>query len=127
MTGDFGDMFCERCGRNLKDEEYVCPECGKQCRVPPMQENQFQQGNQMFGQVQPINLADIFKSKYFLGSLACGLVAGFAVTYIWRFTFLMFCIPLFIPMGGRGIGLGLMIGMSIGCVAAMLAKAFIII
>ncbi len=116
-------MFCERCGRILKDSEYVCPECGKQCRVPPIQENQFSQGNPRFGQVQPVNFGEIFKSRYFLGSLVCGLLAGFAVTYVWRFTFLMFCIPLFLPMGGKGIGLGLMIGISMGCMIAMLIKA----
>ena len=118
--------FCPRCGRYLKDDEFQCPECGNIVRqrqaVPPTD----MPGYMSNGRAEPIDLKKIVFEKYFFIALAVAFVMAFAVTYLWRFTFLFFCFPLILPFGRMSITAGVFAGVSLGSVTAILLKYFIL-
>jgi len=120
--------FCPRCGRFLKDNEYQCPECGNMVRSPPMPEQVPPQYDEYYRSAgtAPISLSKLIFEKYFFIALAICFAIAFSITYMWRFSFLFFCIPLLIPMGRFSISFGALAGMSLGTVAALLVKYFML-
>ena len=120
--------FCPKCGRNLKDNEYRCPECGNMVREPPVEQqippefvDYYKTAN-----ATPLNLKKMIFSKYFFIAFVIAFAAAFSITYLWRFSFLFFCIPLLIPMGRISIASGALIGVSLGTVAGLLTKYFVL-
>ena len=119
--------FCPRCGRYLKDEEYQCPECGNIVRQIPRDEQvPPEMGGYSDAGRGPVSLKKAVFEKYFFIAFAIAFAASFAVTYFWRFSFLFFCIPLFIPMGRISIGLGAFAGLVGGSAVAYLYKYYLL-
>ncbi len=118
--------FCPKCGRYLKDDEFKCPECGNMVRsrpeeeLPPQFREPMQKGQETF------DFKKTFTEKWFFIALGIGFAAAFSVTYFWRFSFLFFCFPLFLPTGRMSIALGAVIGICLGSVAAFLVKTYLI-
>jgi hypothetical protein len=118
--------FCPRCGRYLKDDEYQCPECGNIVRQAPRVETQIppELEELITDRKEPVNILQMIFEKWFFVAFAIAFVAAFLVTFYWRFTFLMFCIPLFIPTRRLSIGAGLLGGLTGGSVTALLVKTY---
>ncbi len=119
--------FCPRCGRYLKDTEFQCPECGNIVREIPVQDNVAHNVNRVYfgDDYENVQLRNIINWKYFTLAFVVGFAGLFAATYFWRFSMVFFFIPLFLPMGKGGIGLGLLTGMIGGSVTALLLKYFL--
>jgi hypothetical protein len=123
--------FCPRCGRYLKDDEYQCPECGNVARQAPHVEHQAPPGLENVEEVGPdgvihFSLRKLFFDKWFFVAFAIAFAGGFLVTYLWRFSIILFCVPLFIPSRKISIGLGAFLGLAGGTAAALLIKYFLL-
>ena len=122
--------FCPRCGRYLKDDEFQCPECGNVVRQIPhddVRPDGFQpNGNENVTVTSGKDIVKAIFDKYFFIAMAIGFVAMFAVTYMWGFHFILFCIPLFFPMGRMSRGPGLLAGMTVGSLTAILWKMYMV-
>ncbi len=119
--------FCPNCGRYLKDDEYQCPECGNIVRQMP-HVDQTPPGFSSFydEKGEPKSLKKLIFEKWFFVALAITFVAAFAITFFWRFTVLIFCIPLLIPSRRLSIAIGALAGLSGGTAAALLINYFIL-
>jgi hypothetical protein len=120
--------FCPKCGRYLKDGEFQCPECGNTVREVPISEKVAPNVNMMYtgNKEGRVDWKKVFFDKYFFIALAAGLAISFAVTYLWRFTFFIFCIPLLLPLGKLSIGAGLFTGLVGGSLVAILTKMYLV-
>ena len=118
------DVFCPRCGRYLKDNEFQCPECGNLVREPPHSEY-IPNATEILERGEKIDAKTIFTQKWFFIALAIAAAITFAVTYYWRFTFLFLCFPLFLP-SRLSISVGTFLGVCIGSIAAIILKSMMI-
>ncbi len=101
-------MFCERCGRILKDGELTCPECGA-----------------YYG---PVDTAEPPKRMYFYLAFVISAAIMTAVSYYMGF-YALLCMLLFWTGGRprnnfemvlRGLGFGITLGCAIGITATFL-------
>lgn len=107
-NGQSTDMFCERCGRILKDGELTCPECGA-----------------YYG---PTEITDPPKRSYFFISFVISAAAMTAASFYLGFYSLLFMLLFWI--GGKpetnlgmvlkGVGLGVTAGCLIGLIGRLL-------
>ena len=112
--------FCPRCGRYLQDYEYKCPECGYAVRENP---NPTPSGYaQPYPGMTPEQMKKALFDKWFFVSFAICFALTFVVTLYWRFTFLFFCFPLFLPMGRISIATGSLLGISAGSILALMLR-----
>ncbi len=123
--------FCSRCGRYLKDDEYQCPECGNVVRQMPNTDNRIPSEFQEFETVDDngivrFSLKKLIFEKWFFVAFGIAFAASFALTYMWRFSIILFCVPLLIPMKRISIGAGTMVGLTGGTVTALLIKYFLL-
>ena len=119
--------FCSKCGRYLKDDEYQCPECGNVVRQMPHMERQIPPEFENIETVGPngaihFDLKKMIFEKWFFVAFAIAFTGGFLLTYLWRFSFIIFCVPLIIPMRRLSISLGTFAGLIGGTVTALLIK-----
>lgn len=123
--------FCPRCGRYLKDDEYQCPECGNVVRQMPNRDDRIPPEFQEFESIDDngivrFSLKKMIFEKWFFVAFGIAFVAAFLLTYMWRFSIILFCVPLLIPMKRISIGAGTMVGLMGGTVTALLIKYFLL-
>lgn len=119
--------FCPRCGRYLKDDEYQCPECGFVVRQMPHVDNTPPGFSDFYDERgEPKSLRELIFEKWFFVALAITFVIAFAITFYWRFTILIFCIPLLLPWRRLSIAVGMLAGLAGGTVTALLVNTFIL-
>lgn len=123
--------FCPRCGRYLKDDEYQCPECGNVVRQMPNMDDRIPPEFQEFETVDDngivrFSLKKLIFEKWFFVAFGIAFAAAFLLTYMWRFSIILFCVPLLIPMKRISIGAGTMVGLIGGTVTALLIKYFLL-
>lgn len=123
--------FCPRCGRYLKDDEYQCPECGNVVRQMPNRDDRIPPEFQEFESIDDngivrFSLKKLIFEKWFFVAFGIAFVAAFLLTYMWRFSIILFCVPLLIPMKRISIGAGTMVGLMGGTVTALLIKYFLL-
>ncbi len=114
--------FCPRCGRYLKDDEYQCPECGNIIREIRSEEIPAEVRKAYGMDSENVSLSKALLEKWFFIALAIAFTASFTVTYFWRFSFLFFCFPLFLPMGRMSIAAGALLGICLGSICGFLVK-----
>ena len=68
------------------------------------------------------DLKKMIFEKWFFVAFAIAFTGGFLLTYLWRFSFIIFCVPLIIPMRRLSISLGTFAGLIGGTVTALLIK-----
>ena len=95
--------FCPRCGRYLKDDEYQCPECGNVVRQMPNRDDRIPPEFQEFESIDDngivrFSLKKLIFEKWFFVAFGIAFAAAFLLTYMWRFSIILFCVPLLIPM-----------------------------
>ena len=119
--------FCPRCGRYLKDDEYQCPECGNVVRQMPRNETIPPEFSDYYNNKgEPISLKKLIFEKWFFVALAIAFAISFAITFYWRFTILLFCLPLFVPWRRLSIAAGLLVGLTGGTATALLINTFVL-
>ncbi|MBE6528514.1 MAG: zinc-ribbon domain-containing protein [Thermoplasmata archaeon] len=114
--------FCPRCGRYLKDNEYQCPECGNMVR--PMPQSEVPEEIRILAGADDRPLKERVFGKPFFAGLIAAFVITFAITWYWRFTFLFFCVPLFLPSNRLGLSAGLFVGICLGSLTGYITRAF---
>ncbi len=119
--------FCPNCGRYLKDDEYQCPECGNIVRQMPHVDHTPPGFSDFYDEKgSPKSLKEMIFEKWFFVALVIAFAIAFSVTFFWRFTVLIFCIPLLIPSRRLSIAIGALVGLSGGTAVALLINYFIL-
>ena len=72
------------------------------------------------------SLKKLIFEKWFFVAFGIAFAAAFLLTYMWRFSIILFCVPLLIPMKRISIGAGTMVGLIGGTVTALLIKYFLL-